>query len=213
MREITQKVVEIARKFTSDIVGRKIVAIASSTGGPKSLQSVIPRLPGALKAPVLVVQHMPKGFTASMAERLDALSELKVKEAAEGEELQDGTVYISMGGSHMNVNRTSAGKMVIHYTDEPCREGVKPCANYMYESLMNCGYDEVVCVVMTGMGMDGTEGIRNLKAKKKVHVIAQDQETSIVYGMPGSVAKAGLADQIVPLEQIAQEIILNVGVK
>lgn len=213
VREITQKVVEIARKHTSGLKGRKIVAIASSTGGPKSLQSVIPRLPAALKAPVLVVQHMPKGFTASMAERLDSLSEVRVKEAAEGEELQDGTVYVSMGGSHMNVKCSSAGKMVIHYTDEPSREGVKPCANYMYESLMDCEYDEAVCVVMTGMGADGTEGIRNLKTKKKVHVIAQDQETSIVYGMPRSVAKAGLADQIVPLEQIAQEIILNVGVK
>lgn len=213
VREITQKVTEIARKHTADLTGRKIVAIASSTGGPKSLQSVIPRLPAALKAPVLVVQHMPKGFTASMAERLDSLSEIRVKEAAEGEELQDGTVYISMGGSHMNVKCTPAGKTVIHYTDEPSREGVKPCANYMYESLRDCGYDEAVCVVMTGMGADGTEGIRNLKAKKKVHVIAQDQETSIVYGMPRSVAKAGLADQIVPLEQIAQEIILNVGVK
>jgi two-component system chemotaxis response regulator CheB len=83
----------------------------------------------------------------------------------------------------------------------------------MYESLMECGYDEVICVVLTGMGADGTEGIQNLKSKKKVHVIAQDQETSVVYGMPRSVAKAGLADQIVPLEQIAQEIILNVGVK
>ncbi len=212
-REITRKVVEIARKHTSGLAGRKIVAVASSTGGPKSLQSVIPRLPAALNAPVLVVQHMPKGFTASMAERLDSLSEMRVKEAQEGEELQEGTVYISMGGSHMNAKCTPAGKAVIHYTDEPSREGVKPCANYMYESLMNCGYDEAVCVVMTGMGADGTEGIRNLKTKKKVHVIAQDQETSIVYGMPRSVAKAGLADQIVPLEQIAQEIILNVGVK
>ncbi|MDE5892253.1 MAG: chemotaxis protein CheB [Acetatifactor sp.] len=211
--DTTRKVVEIARKHGTRITGRKIVAIASSTGGPKSLQSVIPRLPAQLQAPVLLVQHMPKGFTASLAERLDCLGEMRVKEAAEGDELENGTVYISMGGSHMNVRTTAAGKAVIHYSDEPSREGVKPCANYMYESLMDSGYDEVVCVVLTGMGADGTEGIKNLKSKKKVQVIAQDQETSVVYGMPRSVAKAGLADQIVPLEQVAQEIILNVGVK
>ena len=213
MREITRKVVEIAQKHSSVTGGNKVVAIASSTGGPKSLQSVIPRLPARLQASVLIVQHMPKGFTASLAERLDSLSEIKVKEAEEGDELQDGVVYLSMGGSHMNVVRTAAGKTVIHYSDEPSREGVKPCANYMYESLMECGFDEAICVVMTGMGADGTEGIKNLKARKKVHVIAQDQETSVVYGMPRSVVKAGLADQVVPLEQIAQEIILNVGVK
>lgn len=213
VRTTTRKIVEIARKHGTGIGGRKIVAIASSTGGPKSLQSVIPRLPAELQAPVLVVQHMPKGFTASLADRLDCLGEIQVKEAQEGEELQNGSVYLSMGGNHMNARPGAGGRTVIHYSDEPSREGVKPCANYMYESLMECGYDEIICVVMTGMGADGTEGIKNLKSKKKVHVIAQDQETSVVYGMPRSVAKAGLADQIVPLEQIAQEIILNVGVK
>lgn len=213
VRSTTQKVVEIAKKHATRLTGRRIVAIASSTGGPKSLQSVIPRLPAQLQAPVLIVQHMPKGFTASLAERLDALSEVRVKEAAEGDELENGTVYLSMGGSHMNVKTTAAGKTVIHYSDEPSREGVKPCANYMYESLMECEFDEVVCVVLTGMGADGTEGIKNLKTKRKLHVIAQDQETSVVYGMPRSIARAGLVDQVVPLEQVAQEIILNVGVK
>lgn len=213
VRATTRKIVEIARKHGTGSGGKKIVAIASSTGGPKALQSVIPRLPAELQAPVMVVQHMPKGFTVSLADRLDCLGEIRVKEAAEGDELSNGSVYLSMGGSHMNARPATAGKTVIHYSDEPSREGVKPCANYMYESLMECGYDEIICVVLTGMGADGTEGIKNLKSKKKVHVIAQDQETSVVYGMPRSVAKAGLADQIVPLEQIAQEIILNVGVK
>ena len=117
-----------------------------------------------------------------------------------------------MGGKHLNV-LTMASKYSIHYTDEPSREGVKPCANYMYESLCDSKYDQIVCVVMTGMGADGTQGIQNLKAKKKVHVIAQEANTCAVYGMPKSVVNAGLTDQIVPLEQIAQEIIMNVGVK
>ena len=147
-----------------------------------------------------------------MAERLNTLSEIHVKEAAEGDILEAGTVYIAMGGKHLNVV-TMAGKYSIHYSDEPSREGVKPCANYMYESLRDSRYDEIVCVVMTGMGADGTQGIRNLKEKKKVHVIAQEAGSCAVYGMPKSVVNAGMADQVVPLDQIAQEIIMNVGVK
>ena len=212
-RMTVQKVVDIAKKHTAKSTGKKLVAIASSTGGPRALQAVIPKLPENLNAPVLIVQHMPKGFTASLAERLNGLSEVKVKEAAEGDELKPGHVYLAMGGMHMNVKHSGAGKYTIHYSDEPTREGVKPCANYMYESLADSQFDEIICVVMTGMGADGTVGIKNLEAKKKIHVIAQDQDTSTVYGMPKSVVKAGLSDQIVPLEEIAQEIILNVGVK
>lgn len=208
-----EKVAQLVKKHAAAKSAKKIVAIASSTGGPKALQAVIPCLPKDLQAPVLIVQHMPKGFTASLAERLDSLSELKVQEAAEGDVLEDGHVYLAMGGKHMNVVTSPQGKYMIHYSDEPAREGVKPCANYMYESLMGSWYDEVVCVVMTGMGADGTQGIKNLKEKKKIHVIAQEEETCAVYGMPKSVVNAGLSNQIVPLDQIAQEIILNVGVK
>lgn len=214
VQNATAKVVDIARRLSAKgTPGAKVVAIASSTGGPKALQSVVPRLPAELDAPVLIVQHMPKGFTASLAERLNTLSAVNVKEAAEGDELRAGTVYVAMGGMHMNVVTSAAGKSTIHYSDEPTREGVKPCANYMYESLADSRFDKIVCVVMTGMGADGTVGIRNLEARKKVHVITQDQPTCIVYGMPKSAVNAGLSDQAVPLEQIAQEIILNVGVK
>ncbi|MBO4981712.1 MAG: chemotaxis response regulator protein-glutamate methylesterase [Lachnospiraceae bacterium] len=211
--QMDRRMVDILKRNSGKIPGRKIVAIASSTGGPKALQTVIPRLPKGLDAPVLVVQHMPKGFTASLAERLNTLSQVTVKEAAEGMELENGTVYIAMGGMHMNVAASSAGGCILHLSDEPPREGVKPCANYMYESLQDSSFDNVVCVVMTGMGADGTEGIRNLKSKKKVHVISQDQETCTVYGMPKSIENAGLQDQVVPLEQIAQEITLHVGVR
>ena len=207
-----RKVVELVSKHAASYTGSKIVAIASSTGGPKALQAVIPKLPGNLAAPVVLVQHMPVGFTASLAERLNSLSEITVSEAREGDILEAGHVYISKGGQHMNV-LTMASKYSIHYTDEPTREGVKPCANYMYESLMDSKVNEIVCVVMTGMGADGTEGIEHLKEKKKVHVITQSESTCAVYGMPKSVDKKGMSDQSVPLEQIAQEIILNVGVR
>lgn len=211
-RERVQKVVEIVSKQPVRVHGKKIVAIASSTGGPKALQAVIPNLPKNLDAPVLIVQHMPKGFTATLAERLNSMSEISVKEAAEGDVLKPGNVYLSQGGKHMNVVQSTLGVYSIHYSDEPSREGVKPCANYMYESLVNSTFDEIVCVVMTGMGADGTVGIRNLEEKKKVHVIAQNQDTCVVYGMPKSAVNAGLSDRIVPLDEIAQEIILNVGV-
>ncbi len=207
----SRKVVELVTKSASKITGNRIVAIASSTGGPRALQSVIPKLPKNLKTPVVLVQHMPEGFTASLAERLDSLSDIKVKEAAEGDVVTAGTVYISRGGKHMHIIK-SGGKSTIHYVDGPTREGVRPCANFMYESLVESDYDEVCCVVMTGMGADGTEGIKNLKSKKKVYVIGQEESTCTVYGMPKAVATAGLVDQVVKLDNIAQEIIMHVGV-
>jgi len=210
--ENTQQIVNMVRKSKPVVGGQKIVALACSTGGPKALQSVIPRLPAELAAPVLIVQHMPVGFTQSLAERLNTLSKINVKEAAEGDVLENGTVYIAKGGKHMNV-ATKAGRPTITYTDEPPREGVKPCANYMYESLKNSNYSQIVCVVLTGMGADGTKGIVNLETAKKIHVIAQDEATSTVYGMPKAIAATGLVNTVVPLDDVAQEIIMNVGVK
>ncbi|MDY2700661.1 MAG: CheB methylesterase domain-containing protein [Suilimivivens sp.] len=190
---------------------KKIVAIASSTGGPKALQALIPLLPANLNAPVLIVQHMPAGFTEALAGRLNTLSQIAVKEAADGDIIVPGQAYLAKGGRHMQVAR-SGTRHLIRYTDEPPREGVRPCANYMYESLTGCDYDEVVCAVLTGMGADGTAGIRNLKEKKRVTVFAQNEATCAVYGMPRSIVLAGLAEKEITLENIAQEIIKNVGV-
>lgn len=133
-------------KAEEKMTGKKIVAIASSTGGPKALQVLIPLLPQNLAAPVLIVQHMPAGFTEALAGRLNNLSPLSVKEAAEGDILMPGCAYLARGGRHMLVSRTGT-KHVIRYSDEPPREGVRPCANYMYESLAKSGYEEVVCAV------------------------------------------------------------------
>ena len=191
--------------------GEKVVAIASSTGGPMALQKVIPLLPKDLDAPVLLVQHMPKGFTTTMASRLDILSPLKVQEAEEGMKVEKGNVYVAKGGIHMTV-AFSEGCHRIHFLDAPHREGVKPSANYMYESLAKCRYAHVISVVLTGMGADGTEGIKNLSQKKSNHVIVQNQETCAVYGMPKSAVEAGLAKEVVPLTQVADAIIKNVGV-
>jgi len=116
--ETTQKLVNIVRKSQPAVVGQKIVALACSTGGPKALQSVVPRLPAELAAPVLIVQHMPKGFTQSLAERLDSMSRIRVKEAAEGDVLENGVVYISMGGKHMNVATKGGRATITNYSNE-----------------------------------------------------------------------------------------------
>lgn len=188
----------------------KLVALACSTGGPKALQHVIPFLPANMDAPMLVVQHMPEGFTNSLAERLDSLSKVKVTEAKEGDVLEKGHVYIARGGAHMKYDPV---KNSIFYSDEPPREGVKPCANYMYESLIGSSFDNITCVVMTGMGADGTKGIQALSKTRKLHIISQNEESCTVYGMPKNIYATGLVNQVVDLDSIAQEIIMSVGVR
>lgn len=210
--ETVHRLETLVERKSEAIKGKRIVALACSTGGPKALQQVIPYLPKNLNAPVVVVQHMPVGFTASLASRLNQLSEAAVSEAKEGEALQNGHVYISMGGQHLNLVKKGSST-VVHYSDEPTREGVKPCANYMYESLMDSDYEEIICVVLTGMGADGTEGISHLKQKKKTYVITQDKQSCVVYGMPKSVDQAKMSDASVEISKIAQEIILHTGVK
>lgn len=191
---------------------RKIVALACSTGGPKSLQSVIPKLPANLDAPVVLVQHMPKGFTASLAQRLDSLSNVTVCEATDNEILKKGTVYIAPGGKHLCVKKDSTGQLRTVIDDSPAVDALKPCANVMYKSLEDIPVDLITCVVLTGMGADGTKGITALAKKRNIHVIAQDEATSVVYGMPKAIYEAGVVDEVCPLEQIADAITKNVGV-
>lgn len=190
----------------------KLVALACSTGGPKSLQQVIPMLPKNLDAGIVLVQHMPVGFTASLAQRLNEMSEVEVKEAVDGDIINKGHVYIAPGGKHIRVAR-SGQSYIIKLSDEPAIDGLRPCANVMYESLCDSNFDEITCVVLTGMGADGTNGIKKLSSSsRKIHVIAQDEDTCIVYGMPKSLAQTGLVDEVVPLGKIAETITKNVGV-
>lgn len=191
---------------------KKIVALACSTGGPKSLQQVIPVLPKNLDCGVVVVQHMPAGFTASLAQRLDEMSQVKVKEAAQGDIIKKGVVYIAPGGFHLKIVKAGT-EYKIDLNKEPAIEGLRPCANIMYESLENSDFDEITCVVLTGMGADGTKGIKGLvDKKKKIYVIAQDEDSCVVYGMPKAIAKTGLVNEVVPLNRIANSITKNVGV-
>lgn len=191
----------------------KLVALACSTGGPKALQYVIPFLPANLDAPILLVQHMPEGFTASLSKRLNELSRINVKEAEDGDVLQKGTVYIAKGGSQMRLHENGKKNFTISETVEAARNGLKPCADIMYESLMNTSFDEITCVIMTGMGADGTQGILQLEKTNKIYVIGQDAESSTVYGMPKAIAEAGAVDEVVTLKGIADAIIKHVGVR
>lgn len=195
------------------IKGKKLVALACSTGGPKALQSVIPLLPENLDAPMLIVQHMPEGFTKSLADRLNDLSKVKVKEAEDGEQLEKGVVYIAKGGRQMRVLTDKKGGYQISLSLEQARNGLKPCADIMYESLIDSDYDEITCVVLTGMGGDGTQGIKQLKETNNVYSIAQNQETCTVYGMPKVLVTNGLADEVVPLTKVADAIVRKVGVQ
>lgn len=197
------------RKLNKD---SKLVAIACSTGGPKALHSVIPNLPENLDAPILIVQHMPQGFTKSLSDRLNELSKIKVKEAEHEEILKKGTVYIAKGGYHLRLHRLEDEQYQIRLAKEAARHGLLPCADVMYESLTDTDFDQITCVVLTGMGGDGTEGIKELNKSKNIYVIAQNEETSIVYGMPKVITESGLVDEIVALQEVSDAIIKNVGV-
>lgn len=204
----------VARKpLAAGRTGNKLVALACSTGGPKALQSVIPYLPANLDAPMVLVQHMPAGFTKSMADRLNEVSPIRVKEAEDGDVLQKGAVYIAPGGRHMEVRKYPDGSHRIKLNDMPAIGGLRPCANITYDSLRQSGYDEIVCVVLTGMGADGTNGILSLAKSKPLHVIAQDAASCVVYGMPKAIAETGLVDEVVSLNDVAKTITKNVGVK
>lgn len=192
--------------------GNKLIALACSTGGPKALQSVVPFIPANIDAPMLIVQHMPEGFTKSLAVRLDEMSKVRVKEAENDDILEKGVVYIAKGGAQMRVVKCGAGRYKVTETVEPARNGLKPCADIMYESLVGSDFDEITCVVLTGMGGDGTLGIKQLNEKNQIYCIAQDAETSIVYGMPKVVYEAGLVDEVHPLKKIPDAITKNVGV-
>ncbi|MCR5431451.1 MAG: chemotaxis-specific protein-glutamate methyltransferase CheB [Lachnospiraceae bacterium] len=189
---------------------KRLVAIASSTGGPKALQQVLPLLPPNLAAPVVLVQHMPENFTGSLATRMDELSKINVKEAQDGDILKKGWVYIAKGGRHLRIEKKGT-EYVLVFDNSPARNGLRPCADIMYESIKELDFDEITCVVLTGMGSDGTRGIGALSTEKNTYVIAQDEATSTVYGMPRMVKEAGVTDEVLPLGEIAAAITKIVG--
>jgi two-component system, chemotaxis family, protein-glutamate methylesterase/glutaminase len=203
-------------KPKSDIIKsseiKKIVAIGTSTGGPKALQDVIPLIPGDVPAAFLVVQHMPAGFTKSLADRLNSLSEVTVKEAEDGEYLKAGYVYIAPGNYHMLVESDRSRNVLIRLSQSPPVVGHRPAVNVMMESLSNTGLTNLIGVIMTGMGGAGSEGIKLIKNINKGYIIAQDEKSCVVYGMPKVAVQTGDVDVVVPLKSITNEIMKIVGV-
>ncbi|RWZ60474.1 chemotaxis response regulator protein-glutamate methylesterase [Halobacillus fulvus] len=183
-----------------------IIAIGTSTGGPRALDQVIPKLPKKLPAPVVIVQHMPPGFTKSLADRLNRKSAVEVKEAEHGEELLNGTVYIAPGGQHMTVVEQKRRYFISLDVTEPL-QGHRPSVNRLFSSLVDIQAIKPITVIMTGMGADGTEGVMVLKKKLHMHSIAEAEETCVVYGMPKAVIQSGLADEVVPVTEISHRLL------
>lgn len=187
-----------------------IVTIGTSTGGPRALQTLIPELPSDINASIVIVQHMPPKFTKSLADRLNSISNIKIKEAEDGDILSRGWGYIAPGDYHMTVVKESSN-LVIRLNKEPQVMGLRPTVDKLMESVAKIDGYLKTGIILTGMGSDGTNGIIKMKESGS-HTIAQDETTSIVYGMPKSAIATNCIDIILPLNKIANEIIKKVGV-
>ena len=186
-------------------IGYKAIGLGISTGGPFSLQKVIPLFSKKINIPIFIVQHMPPKFTKSLAERLNGMTELEVKEAESDEIVRNGVIYIAPGGFHMTAVKNSSGIVKIQISKEPSTTLHRPCVDVMLDSVIDVYGKYTLGVIMTGMGKDGLEGIRKLKGLGG-YCIAQDEESCVVYGMPKSVTDAGFADVSAPLERIPEII-------
>lgn len=183
----------------------QLVAIGTSTGGPRALQEVITRLPGDLPCGVVIVQHMPPGFTKSLSERLNSLSALTVKEAENNDVIRPGLVLIAPGDYHMTVER-EGGKSLIKLNQSGPIGGHRPAVDPMMESVARVYGPRSVGVILTGMGHDGAKGIQAIK-RQQGRTIAEDQSTSVVFGMPKSAIELGVVDRVAPITAVAAEII------
>jgi len=197
--------------FIENTKVNNIVAIGTSTGGPRALQYVLPYLPKNINAGIVIVQHMPPGFTKSLSERLNNLSEIYIKEAKDGDIIKNGCAYIAPGGKHLEVIN-EFGALKIRLSDAPVDNGHKPSVNYMMKSLSKIANKKYIGVIMTGMGSDGALGMQDVKNKCGMYIIAQDEPSCVVYGMPKSVINLGIADEIISLDSIANSIIKQSGV-
>lgn len=183
---------------------RDLVAIGVSTGGPPAIQKVLSKLPENFPACILIAQHMPQAFTGSFAKRLDAVCRIKVKEAELGDRVQPGVAFVAPGGRHLLIDQ-KVSRIDLLVSEEPREALHKPSANVLISSVAQGVGKRGVGVILTGMGSDGLEGIRQLK-QKSGYILAQDDASCVVYGMPKAVVDAGLADEVLDIEEMSQAI-------
>lgn len=187
-----------------------IVAIGTSTGGSTALNKLMMDLPKKLPATYIIVQHMPSGFTKSLAQRLDTISEITVKEAEHGEILEKGMAYVAPGGKQLRIKNSLRPEISI--SSEEAYQGHRPSVNVMISSIAQLNPSKkVIGVIMTGMGKDGLEGIKDLKKQLSARIIVESESTCVVYGMPKAIANEKLHDYEVPLHQIAEILIKIMG--
>lgn len=182
----------------------EVFAIGVSTGGPTALHQIVPQIPAYFPLPILIVQHMPAIFTRLLAERLQTVCALKVQEAADQMEIESGHIYIAPGNYHMRV-ATVGLKKFIALDQGPPEHSCRPAVDVLFRSLAEAYRGSVMAAVLTGMGQDGQMGCEALRASG-AYILAQDEATSVVWGMPGGIARAGLADQVLPLNSIIPEV-------
>jgi two-component system, chemotaxis family, protein-glutamate methylesterase/glutaminase len=186
-----------------------ILAIGSSTGGPDALQKLLDPFPKNFPVPVVIVQHMPASFTKRLAERLDAISNIKVVEAKEGDILEKGTAYLAPGDYHMAL-KGSFLKPVLTLNQDPPENSCRPAVDVLFRSVVTFYGANTLAVILTGMGKDGLKGCEEVR-KAGGQVMVQDKNSSVVWGMPGQVAQSGLAHKILPLDQLTDEIFLKIS--
>jgi two-component system chemotaxis response regulator CheB len=189
--------------------GPPLVLIGVSTGGPGALTTLVPSLPGDLGAPVFIVQHMPPIFTQSLAESLNKKSAIRVKEAQEGEIAQANCAYVAPGGRQMKLAAGPKGEIIVRITDDPPENGCRPAVDYLFRSAALHFPGRSVAAILTGMGNDGTDGLRMLK-RGGCFAIAQDEASCVVFGMPKEAIQAGVVDTVAPLEMIGAAIVRSV---
>lgn len=187
----------------------EMILIGVSTGGPTALGVLLPGIPKDIGVPILIVQHMPPMFTNALAQSLSAKCAVAVREAVSGELLEPGVAYIAPGGKQMRIGLNSMGMKQIIITDDPPENNCRPSVDYLFRSAANCFPGKSTAVILTGMGSDGMLGLRLLK-RHGIFVVAQNEATCVVYGMPRAAVEAGVVDEILPLDRIAERIALSV---
>ena len=208
IRQTQATFAEAPKPSTNRVHRIDVVAIGVSTGGPAALAQLMPSFPRDLPVPIVIVQHMPPQFTSSLAKRLDIASKIPIYEGAKGDVLRPGAAWLAPGGFHMVVKKKRDG-IYLDLNEDPPEEGCRPAVDVLFRSVADVYGPNSLAVILTGMGKDGLEGSRAI-LQSGGRLLAQDKESSVIWGMPGAVIKAGLPEKVSPLNQLGFEIISRV---